>query len=82
MNWKILNNKLTISFEFKNQTALANFLLLVAKKADEVNHHPDATISKCSHLQLELFTHTANKITNLDKELAAAILDIYNNLIT
>lgn len=81
MSWKVENNRLCCDFDFKTQTDLANFLVLVAKKADAVNHHPDATISKCSHLQLELFTHTANGITDLDRDLAQTISDIYNDLV-
>ena len=52
MNWKIVNNRLTKEYKFKNQTELAAFFLKVAEISDENDHHPDATIRKCSVLTL------------------------------
>ena len=73
MNWNILDNKLIKEFSFKNQTELAEFLLKVAKLADENDHHPDAEIYQCSRLRLKLFTHTENGISELDRKLAKLI---------
>jgi 4a-hydroxytetrahydrobiopterin dehydratase len=73
MNWNILDNKLIKEFSFKNQTELAEFLLKVAKLADENDHHPDAEIYQCSRLRLKLFTHTENGISDLDRKLAKLI---------
>ena len=73
MSWKIVNNRLTKEYKFKNQTELAAFFLKVAKIADEKDHHPDATIRKCSVLTLELYTHTENKISDLDYLIAKKI---------
>ena len=76
MSWKIVNNRLTKEYKFKNQTELAAFFLKVAKLSDENDHHPDATIRKCSILTLELYTHTENKISELDYSLAEKIDEI------
>ncbi len=46
MEWEIIDRKLVNNFKFKSQTELANFLLKVAKYADEINHHPDCKIHK------------------------------------
>jgi 4a-hydroxytetrahydrobiopterin dehydratase len=73
MNWKIVNNRLTKEYKFKNQTELAAFFLKVAEISDENDHHPDATIRKCSVLTLELYTHTENKISDLDYLVAKKI---------
>ena len=73
MNWNILDNKLIKEISFKNQTELAEFLLKVAKLADENDHHPDAEIYQCSRLRLKLFTHTENGISELDRKLAKLI---------
>ena len=73
MNWKIENNRLTKQFSFENQTQLVEFLLIIAKKADEIGHHPDVSIFKCSQLKIELFTHDKNEITELDHSLAGFI---------
>ena len=73
MSWKIVNNRLSKEYKFKNQTELAAFFLKVAKISDENDHHPDATIRKCSVLTLELYTHTENKISDLDYLVAKKI---------
>lgn len=73
MKWNIIDNKLVSEIEFKSQTELAEFLLKVAKLADEHDHHPDAEIYQCSKLRLKLFTHSENRISSLDEKLAALI---------
>jgi 4a-hydroxytetrahydrobiopterin dehydratase len=78
MSWKIVNNRLTKEFSFKNQTELATFFLKVAELSDKNDHHPDVQIRKCSILTLELYTHTENKISELDYSLAKIIDEIVN----
>jgi 4a-hydroxytetrahydrobiopterin dehydratase len=73
MNWNVLDNKLIKEFSFDSQTELAEFLLKVAKLADENKHHPDADIYQCSKLRLKLYTHTIDGISDLDKMLAKLI---------
>jgi 4a-hydroxytetrahydrobiopterin dehydratase len=77
MKWEIKNNRLTQEFDFKNQTELATFMLEIAKRADTLDHHPDMTITKCSHLKIELFTHTENKVSDLDFNMSEIINSIY-----
>lgn len=71
--WVTLNNKLTKIFSFENQTQLAEFLLKIAKHADQIGHHPDVTIFKCKEMKIELITHDKNQITDLDYSLAKYI---------
>ncbi len=77
MKWEVKNNRLTQEFDFKNQTELAKFILEIAKRADALDHHPDITITKCSHLKIELFTHTENKVSELDLNMSETINSIY-----
>jgi 4a-hydroxytetrahydrobiopterin dehydratase len=73
MEWKIIKGKLTNNFKFKSQTELAEFLLKVAIYADKMNHHPDCKIHKAFQLEISLFTHDKNEITNLDYQLSEFI---------
>jgi 4a-hydroxytetrahydrobiopterin dehydratase len=73
MEWEVIDGKLVNNFKFKSQTELANFLLKVAKYADEINHHPDCKIHKAFQLEISLFTHDKNEITNLDYQLSEFI---------
>jgi 4a-hydroxytetrahydrobiopterin dehydratase len=73
MDWNVIDGKLVNNFKFKSQTELAEFLLKIAKYADEINHHPDCKIHKAFQLEISLFTHDENKITDLDHQLAKKI---------
>lgn len=76
MGFKEINGKLIRNFEFKSQTELAQFLLKIAKYADEIHHHPDCKIHKGFQLEITLFTHDKNEITQSDHQLAEYIESI------
>ena len=78
MKFKEINGKLVNNFEFQSQTELAQFLLKVAKYADEIHHHPDCKIHKAFQLEITLFTHDKDEITKLDHQLGNFIESIYN----
>ncbi|GAA4072470.1 4a-hydroxytetrahydrobiopterin dehydratase [Flavobacterium cheonanense] len=73
INWETVNGKLVTNLKFKSQTELVEFLLKVAHFADEMNHHPDCKIHKAFQLEISLFTHDKNEITDLDYQLAGKI---------
>ena len=73
MEWKLIDGKLTNNFKFKSQTDLAEFLLKIALYADAINHHPDCKIHKAYQLEISLFTHDKNEITNLDYQFSEFI---------
>ncbi|WP_333599924.1 4a-hydroxytetrahydrobiopterin dehydratase [Flavobacterium sp.] len=73
MEWIIKDGKLVSTFEFKSQTELAQFILKIAKQADEMNHHPDYKVFKAFTLEITLFTYDKKAITELDYNLAAYI---------
>ena len=73
INWETINGKLVTNLKFKSQTELVEFLLKVAHIADKMNHHPDCKIHKAFQLEISLFTHDKNEITNLDYQLSEFI---------
>jgi 4a-hydroxytetrahydrobiopterin dehydratase len=77
MNWLTENNKLVKEFSFGNQTELAEFIKVIALYADEIGHHPDFSVFKCSRIRIELSTHDTNSITQKDTDLAAFIDKCY-----
>ncbi len=77
MEWNEINGKFVANFKFKSQTELAKFLLKVANYADEINHHPDCKIHKAFQLEIILYSHDKNKITDLDFQLAQKINELF-----
>jgi 4a-hydroxytetrahydrobiopterin dehydratase len=73
INWETVNGKLVTNLKFKLQTELVEFLLKVANLADVMNHHPDCKIHKAFQLEISLFTHDKNELTDLDYQLAQKI---------
>ena len=78
MEWIVIEGKLVNNFKFKSQTELAQFLLKVVNYADEINHHPDCKIHKAFQLEITLYSHDKNEITDLDYQLAQKIDDLFN----
>ena len=71
-NWQIVKNRLYKHFSFKNfQEALA-FINNIGQIAEQMNHHPKIT-NVYNQVEIELWTHDTNSITDLDYQLAAAI---------
>ena len=71
--WKIIDGKLTREFEFKNFKEAINFTNAVAEIAEANNHHPDIFIHSYRKVKIILFTHSAQEITEKDKNLATMI---------
>lgn len=78
MEWIVVEGKLVNNFKFKSQTELAQFLVKVANYADEINHHPDCKIQKAFQLEITLYSHDQNKITDLDYQLAEKIVSLFH----
>lgn len=78
MNWEEIDGKLEKNFKFNSQTELAEFIVKIAKYADQINHHPDYNIHKAYQLQIRIFSHDLNKITPLDYQLANYISALKN----
>ncbi len=71
--WQEIDNKLVKTFEFKDFTEAFGFMSKVAIEAEKMNHHPNWS-NVWNKVSFELTTHDAgNKVTDLDRTLAAKI---------
>ncbi|HLP82117.1 MAG TPA: 4a-hydroxytetrahydrobiopterin dehydratase [Nitrosomonas sp.] len=77
-DWNNTDEKLTKTFTFKDFSEAFAFMTQVAFLAEKMNHHPTWT-NIYNRVIIELTTHDAgNKVTDKDRELAAAIDEITN----
>lgn len=70
--WKVVNGKLSKSFEFKDFTEAFSFMTRVAMHAEKMNHHPE-WFNVYNKVNIDLVTHDLNGISNYDMKLANAI---------
>ena len=70
--WAIQNELLVKEFVFSTFQNAINFVNVVAKIADEADHHPDIFISY-NKVKISLTTHDAGEISEKDYSLAKAI---------
>lgn len=70
------DGKLVWNIQLKNQTEVATLVLQIARLADAANHHPDMLLHKWNRLQIELFSHDVNAITDRDYALATQIEEL------
>ncbi len=71
-NWKRVNDKIQINIEFSNFNSAFDFMKVIAKECDLLNHHPCWT-NEYNKLEITLFTHDKGTITELDLKLAQII---------
>lgn len=64
--WENTGREFVRHFVFKNQTELAEFVCIVAKYSDGVNHHADMEVTECRKLALRITTHDSDGITQKD----------------
>lgn len=82
MNWNIIAHQFRTVIHFRNQTELARFVLEVAQLADQMDHHPDLTVTHCSELSISIYSHDKQEITQRDHLLKEAIDDLYTRKVT
>jgi len=70
--WSVVNDKLHKEFRFKNFVTAFGFMSSVALLAERMNHHPE-WFNVYNKVVIDLKTHEAGGLTNLDVELAARI---------
>lgn len=71
--WQEEDNKLVREFRFKDFGEAFTFMTRVALICEKMNHHP-SWYNVYNYVRVELCTHDkGNQITDLDKQLAAAI---------
>ena len=71
-NWPIIKNRLYKQFSFENFPEALAFINNIGQIAEKMNHHPKIT-NVYNQVEIELWTHDTNSITDLDYQLAAAI---------
>lgn len=70
--WKIKDSRLYKKVEFEDFAVALKFINRVGEVAEKANHHP--TIKNSYNVvELELTTHSENKITDKDYQLAKQI---------
>ncbi|WP_300660039.1 4a-hydroxytetrahydrobiopterin dehydratase [Fluviicola sp.] len=80
MHWNLIAHQFRTVVQFKNQTELADFVLQIAKLADQQDHHPDLTIRHCSELSIAVYSHDQHQITTRDHALVEAITNLYDEV--
>ena len=71
-SWSGDTTKLTRSIEFADFAAAVEFVNRIAPFADELDHHPDLRLS-WRWVEVELSTHSAGGVTELDLRLARIV---------
>ena len=67
--WSLQNGKLNRDFKFSNFVEAFGFMTRAAIEAEKMDHHPE-WFNVYSRVSVQLVTHSADGITNLDVELA------------
>ena len=73
MSWQKEDGALTRTFERKNFVDAVDFVGQISVLAERADHHPDVLIYGYKKVKIMLFTHSENKITEKDYELAREI---------
>ena len=75
-SWKLSGKKITKQLVFKDFTTLIKFINKLASLAENEGHHPDFTVHY-RKLDLEIWTHAINGLSENDFILAAKIDKLY-----
>ena len=70
--WKLKDSKLHISLKFPDFVAAFTFMTTAAFHAEKLNHHPEWS-NVYNRVEINLTTHDAGGITELDFKLAELI---------
>lgn len=72
-SWSNQNDRLKKSIEFSNFQEAMRFLNQVADIAEELQHHPDFRLHSYNKVEIEIYTHDVEKVTDKDQILAGHI---------
>jgi 4a-hydroxytetrahydrobiopterin dehydratase len=70
--WRLSDNRIERTLTFEGFPAAIEFVVRLARDAEEMNHHPDIDI-RWNKVKLVLFTHSAGGLTDQDFLLARRI---------
>ncbi len=68
--WQVIDGKLRQEYKFANFVEAIGFMTRAAIEAEKMNHHPE-WFNVYSKVNVDLVTHSAGGISELDFELAA-----------
>ena len=68
-HWQYENKAISRTFEFSSYLSGVKFLNKIASLAEELDHHPDMTLTWCK-VHILLTTHDKGDVTEKDIELA------------
>lgn len=71
--WQKKEGKLQKEFVYNNFREALVFVNKVGELAEAADHHPDILVYNYKQVRIMLFTHSENKITKKDYELAEKI---------
>ena len=74
-NWQYGNKKINKVYTFDSYMESIDFINSVAKKAEEVNHHPDLIVGYCK-INIEITSHDQGGVTTGCIDLAKSIESI------
>ena len=77
--WIIKNNLIYKKFSFKTFMNAFSFMNIIADQSEKADHHPKL-INEYNKVEIELFTHSSNSISNKDFSLARFIDNIYEEI--
>ncbi len=71
--WKIIDDKMVATLERENFKEVLVLVNKIGELAEELNHHPDMRIFNYKFLEITLYTHSEQAITEKDRLLANEI---------
>jgi 4a-hydroxytetrahydrobiopterin dehydratase len=74
-DWSGSTEKLERSIEFADFLTAAEFINRLAPRCEELDHHPDLAL-RWRWVQIELSTHSAGGVTDLDITLAGIVDEV------
>jgi 4a-hydroxytetrahydrobiopterin dehydratase len=78
-DWSGSPEKLSRSIEFANFLTAAEFINRLAPRCEELDHHPDLAL-RWRWVDIELSTHSAGGVTDLDITLAGIVDEVAADL--
>jgi 4a-hydroxytetrahydrobiopterin dehydratase len=74
-DWTGTPEKLSRSIEFANFLTAAEFINRLAPRCEQLDHHPDLAL-RWRWVEIELSTHSAGGVTDLDVTLAGIVDEV------
>jgi len=74
----VVDNHIEKEYKFKDFKSALNFVNKIGEISEEENHHPNIYL-EYGKVKIILWTHSQNKVTELDFKLAKKFDDIYGN---